>query len=172
MRFVREILTLVGIAVFILGAGVGAFAASPALGSLSVTLTIEADCLVASGTVLSFGTHGVLSADLAASANLSITCTPSTAYQIALDAGANESTPNDVTTRRMKANTSDYVGYQLYKELAHTNVWGDTGGARVSGTGTGSAVTHTVYGVVPVTSPPVAFPAGNYSDTVAVTVTF
>lgn len=122
--------------------------------------------------ILSFGTHGVLSADLAATADLSITCTPSTAYQIALDAGANESTSGDVDTRRMKAGASDFIGYQLYKELAHSNVWGDTGAARVSGTGTGSAVTHTVFGVVPVTSPPVAFPAGSYSDTVAVTVTF
>ena len=71
----------------------------------------------------------------------------------------------------MTDGSSNYIGYQLYKETGHTNVWGNTGSARVSGTGTGSEVTHMVYGLVPVSSP-TAYPAGTYNDTVAITVTF
>jgi spore coat protein U-like protein len=153
--------------------GIGAAGAvSPTIGSLSVTLTIISDCQIAAGSTLAFGSHGVLAADLTASADLSITCTPGASYFIALDAGANELTTDDVNTRRMKANASDYIGYQLYKELGHSNVWGNSGSARVAGTGTGSPVVSTVYGVVPVASPPIAYPTGSYSDAVAVTISF
>ena len=52
-------------------------------------------------------------------------CSALTPYTIALNAGANAGTANDVTTRRMKntnaaVTANNYVGYQLYQDAAHT----------------------------------------------------
>lgn len=145
-------------------------AASPTIGSLSVTLTIEDDCVLESGSTLDFGTHGVFASALTGEADLLVTCTAGTDYFIGLGAGANPSTPGDVDTRRMLAGASDYIGYQLYKEDTLTNVWGDSGAERVSATGDGTQQTQTVYGEVPV--PATVPPAGTYSDTVTVTISF
>ena len=62
------------------------------------------------------------------------------------------------------------VNYNMYRDAARTLNWGETDTVdTVDATGTGSAVTHTVYGRVP----PQATPAANtYTDTVTVTVNF
>ena len=65
----------------------------------------------------------------------------------------------------MNAGTN-YVPYELYRNSARTQVWGQTIGTdTASGTGT---TTYQVYGRVP----SLAYPAGNYSDTVLVTVDY
>jgi spore coat protein U-like protein len=139
-------------------------------GSLDVQMTIVADCHVAAGTVLNFGSQGALVADVDDEADLSITCTPGTSYTVGLDAGANAGTPGDVDTRRMKNGTSNFAEYQLYLANDRTTAWGETAGVdTVSATGTGSAQTFPVYGRVPAQTTP---SAGLYQDTVTVTMTF
>ena len=81
-------------------------------------------------------------------------CSALTPYTISLNAGANASTANDVTTRRMKntnaaVTANNYVGYQLYQDAAHTLVWGATTGTNTqAGIGTGLAVPYIVYGQI------------------------
>jgi spore coat protein U-like protein len=59
-----------------------------------------------------------------------------------------------------------------------SSVWGDgsagtsTQGGSGAGLGIGSAITHTVYGELPNTDNNQNAPAGNYSDTVTVTVEY
>jgi len=62
------------------------------------------------------------------------------------------------------------LGFQLYSDSAHTQVWGNTIGTNtVTGTGTGTAQTLTVYGRVPQQSTPAA---GTYTSTITATITF
>ena len=148
----------------------GTVDAATATGNLSVTATVSGTCTLTTSPV-AFGTYDPASGtDDTATGTVTVTCTSGTGYTVSLDAGANETTPNDITTRRMKANTSDYLPYKLYQDSGLTTEWGDTGGAILTGqTGNGSAQAIDVYGVV-VKNQYVA--AGSYVDTVVVTVTY
>lgn len=144
--------------------------AATAIGNLSVTATVSGTCTLTTSPV-AFGTYDpAAGTDDTATGTVTVTCTSGTGYTVSLDAGANETTPGDITTRRMLANTSDFLPYQLYQESGHTTAWGDTGGAILTGqTGNGSAQAIDVHGVI-VKNQYVA--AGSYVDTVVVTVTY
>jgi spore coat protein U-like protein len=158
------------IAAFAVVLASSAEAASPTTGSLGVQITIEADCQLAAGTTLNFGTRGALVANVDQSADLSITCTPSTTFNVGLNAGANPTSAGNVNGRRME-NGGSYVSYQLYSDSGYGTVWGNTIGSNtVASTGTGSAQTFTVYGRVPPQATPAA--GATYSDTITVTMTF
>lgn len=151
-----------------------AFAATTTA-NLSVTATVNATCSVVTTTV-AFGVYNPASATPTdASGAVTVTCTSGTTYTIALDAGANPSTPGNATTRRMKANTADFLPYTLYLDSGHATIWGDgTNGTSVnpttgSFTGDGSAQGQTVYGRVAINQ---YVAAGSYVDTVVATVTY
>ncbi len=73
--------------------------------------------------------------------------------------------------RRMAAG-ANLLNYNIYTTTARTTVWGDgtSSTSAITGTGSGTAQSVTVYGRV--TSGQTSVPAGSYSDTVAVTVTY
>ena len=73
---------------------------------------------------------------------------------------------------RMRSAASNYITYELYRDAARTQRWGNTPGTDTSdGTGAGesSPLTQTVYGRVP---PQATAPAGAYTDIVTVTLTY
>lgn len=151
--------------------------AMPAMAVSTVTNTFQAKIVIqntcavnlTAPTDLDFGTQGVLSANIDNQSTITFTCTSGATYNIGLNAGANASVANDVTTRRMTDGSSHYVSYQMYTSSGRTgSQWGNTTDTQ-SGTGTGTAQTTTVYGRVPPQATP---PAGNYADTVTVTVTY
>ncbi|MGH7452609.1 MAG: Csu type fimbrial protein, partial [bacterium] len=74
-----------------------------------------------------------------------------------------------VTTRQMKAGSA-LINYSLFSNSGRTMNWGDTVGTdTVSGTGTETAQSLTVYGRIP----PQATPSpGTYNDTIVVTLTY
>ena len=134
-----------------------------------IVLENACDVTTTAPTELNFGTRGVLNANFDQTSTISVTCTSGAAYNIGLDAGVNESTLDDVTTRRM-ANGSNYVSYNIYSNSGRSAVWGNTVSTNtVAGTGSGSAQALTVYGRVPSQATPAA---GTYTDTVTVTVTY
>lgn len=98
-----------------------------------------------------------------------LTCTNHTAWNIGLNNGLYASG----STRRMRQGTTGnytYVSYEMYRDSSRSIRWGNTVGTdTLSGTGTGSAQTLTIYGRVPSPQTP---PAGNYSDTVTITITY
>lgn len=153
--------------------------ALPAMASSTVTNTFQAKIVIqntcavnlTAPTDLDFGTQGVLSANVDNTSTITLTCTNGAAYNVGLDAGANPSTAGLVSTRRMTDGSSHYVAYQMYTASGRTGAqWGYTIGTDTqTGTGTGAAQTMTVYGRVPPQTTP---PAGNYADTVTVTVTY
>lgn len=151
--------------------GIGLAASLPAAAT-DLTTTFQARivilnaCTALSASTLDFGSQGVLSADVDQTSTINVTCTTDAPYTVKLDAGANAGTPGDVDTRRMTDGT-DFVSYNLYSDASGGAVWDNTTG--VSRNGTGSQEAITVHGRVPAQTTP---PAGTYTDTVTVTLTY
>ncbi len=157
------------------GAAIAAFAAQPALAatattSLGTSATVTSNC-VASTTAVAFGNVNVTSgANTDATGGLSVTCTSGTAWSASAGVGAG--TGASLAVRKMTSG-SNLLNYALYTETTRTTIWGDgVGGTTglITGTGDGSAQASTIYARVP--SGQTTLPAGSYSDTVAVTVTY
>lgn len=158
--------------------------AAPALAAdtttFNVRIIITKACTITAATATDVDFGSVLSTSTTATnAQGSITaqCTAQTPYTIALNAGANPGTANDVTTRRMKhvdgtLTANNFVGYQLFSNSTRTQVWGSTSGTNtVAGVGNGANQPYPVYGQV--ANPSVNNAAtGNYLDTVTATITY
>ncbi|MDK9697151.1 MAG: spore coat U domain-containing protein [Siculibacillus sp.] len=141
--------------------------AATATGTLGVTLTIAATCTVTGGT-MAFGTQGVLTSAINQTATISVVCTNSTNYTVGLDQGTFGSS---VTARKMHSTTTGAdVDYSLYSDGGRTTNWGNTSGSWVSGTGTGTSQSLTIYGQIPAQTTPA--PAADYTDSVTITVTY
>jgi spore coat protein U-like protein len=141
--------------------------ASTSTGTFTATVTLQANCQVISTNTLNFGTQGVVTANIDASASFAVQCTNTTPYNVSLDAGT---TSGGTITTRLMTSGSATVSYKMYSNASHTANWGNTIGTdTVSGTGNGSSQTLTVYG----RAPPQATPApATYNDTVTVTLTY
>jgi spore coat protein U-like protein len=87
--------------------------------------------------------------------------------------GANKLTGSttSVPKRAMKTagETPQTLAYHLYRDSDRTAVWGNTDATGEGLTGTGSAVTTTVYGAITKSQ---TVSAGTFTDTVAVTITY
>jgi spore coat protein U-like protein len=150
----------------------GPSAATTATGSFQVTANVVSACAV-SASVLNFGSSiDPLSAGtpLDGSSTISVQCTNTTPYAVALNAGGNAGGASNFTARAMR-NGSNSMGYQLYIDSARSTVWGDgtASSSTVSGTGSGSTQSLSLYGRVPSLAGAVP---GLYSDTVTVTITY
>jgi spore coat protein U-like protein len=153
--------------------------ASTATANLNVTATVINNCLI-STTAVAFGVYDPISAQastaLTGTGALTVTCTKGAAATITLGQGSYAASgSSDGTPRRQMKSASTfqgapvYLGYTLYSDNAHTALWGNTAstGAAYNGTGISSSVN--VYGSI---SAAQNVPAGSYSDTVVVTITF
>lgn len=161
--------TTVGIAAMLALSVPGAAAAETASSSLGVTATVTENCTVSTAPV-AFGSVNTLSGgNVDATGGVTVTCTNGTPWVASASAGTG--TGASLTTRRM-ASGANLLNYSLYTDSARTSVWGDGTAttANVSNTGSGSAQTFTVYGRV--LSGQASAPAGSYSDTVSVTISY
>jgi spore coat protein U-like protein len=145
--------TLVAALALLLAAWPLAGVAGSNTGNLNVSASIAGNCIVNTGTM--------------ATGSISVTCTQNAPVTIALNTGLNP-THASGTTRAM-ANSTYYLSYELYTSSARTTVWNTSN--TVSATGTGSAQTVSVYGTIPAGQGS-AQPAGSYTDTVGITLTF
>jgi spore coat protein U-like protein len=132
---------------------------------------VSASCSISASNV-DFGTAGSLASAVIASGSLSVTCTNSAPYTIAMNAGS--TTGNTIAARKMSLGGvgAGVVSYQLYRDsnTPPTTLWGDgTTGAVYTGSGTGGAQTIPVYGQVPAQTTPAP---GTYQDTITATITF
>lgn len=159
----HSVIHLTALALLTCLTGTPAAYAATATTTFNVTATVPTSCSVSAGGDLAFGSYS--GTQLAATTTVSVTCTSGGSYTVGLDDGANFSTPN----RRMLHGTVDYLNYELYKEVGLTNRWGSAGGELVSGTGSGSAQSLTVYGKLLAGQTLIA---GSYTDLITVTVTY
>lgn len=146
-------------------------------GQLGVRIVIESSCDISgatggtlTGALLDFGTHSLLqsaiNADTTTSAQpLQVLCTPDARYTLTFGQGLHASgTPPQ--NRRMASGT-DFIPYELFSDAQRSTALGSIGPRDA----TGSLETITVYGRVPA-QPGAAPPAGTYTDTVVVTLSF
>ena len=152
---------------------VPAFAqAASAANTFQVQATLTSACTV-SGATLNFGASIdplATATPLDATSTLSVVCTNTTPYTVALNAGSNAGGASNFGARAMKSG-SNLLGYQLYSDTGRSTVWGDgtASSSTSAGTGSGSTQTLTIYGRLP--SLANAIP-GAYTDTVTVTVSY
>jgi spore coat protein U-like protein len=133
--------------------------------TFTATATIAPKCNV-SAQDINFGSQGLLQANVDASGQLTVTCTPGTAYNIGLDGGNAGAGPSG----RLMSVAGRSISYNLYRDTARSLVWGTTIGTNTAGgTGTGAAQLFSVFGRVPPQTTPAA---GVYKDLITVTVTY
>jgi spore coat protein U-like protein len=157
------------IACLVLGALALPAALAPAAtktAKFNVTATVQSDCTV-TATNLAFGTVGILEGNVDATSTITITCTPNTAYTLGLNEGT---TAGSTVDARFMSNGAARLGFQLYSDSQHTQIWGITDGVNtVGGTGTGQASDYTVYGRIPSQATPAT---GNYITEITATITY
>jgi len=133
---------------------------------MNVTATVLEVCELGTITDTDFGdlTPGSL-VDKPGTGTIQWRCSDGTTADITIDDGGNGD-------RTMDGPGSDKIAYELYKEAAHNNVWGDTAplDLGVTGNGMSSFTTETVYGEV-LHADYVDALEGSYSDIVTVQIT-
>ncbi len=151
-------------------AGPGSNDVSVGHSGTTATVTNSCSIAIASATELNFGSTATLASAIDQTSSISLSCPGSTSWRIGLNNGANASG----TQRRMTNGTSNYIAYELYRDSARTQRWGnDTAGGTDTASGSGSGQANptmlTVYGRVAAQA---AQPPGAYADTVTVTLTY
>jgi spore coat protein U-like protein len=164
--FLRRAL-LLGLRLAAVASAAGAAQAATTTATFQSQITIVATCSIVSTNTLDFGSAGLLSANVDATATFSVQCTNTTPYNIGLNAGT---TAGGTTTTRLMTSGAATVSYQMFSDAGRITNWGNTVGTdTVPATGNGSAQSYTLYGRVPVQTTPA--PA-TYTDTVTLTVTY
>ena len=136
--------------------------------SFSVSVTLQASCIV-SATNIYFGTVGLLTNNIDTTGTISVTCTSTTPYKIALSYG-NGVGAGTGRARYTPGPNGSQISYNLYSDSGRSSIWGSNLGVdTVNSTGTGADQDFTIYARVP---PQTTQPAGTYSDTIVVTVNY
>jgi spore coat protein U-like protein len=145
-----------------------AYAAGSDTDSFEVTATVLASCEVTASD-LAFGDYDPVAATpLDAETTLSVTCTNGTAYDVGMSVG--DGSGASMAQRRMtNSGGSQTLNYVLYQDDQRAVLWGNTGADRLSGIGDGTPDTIDVYGRIPMQQ---TAPAGDYADTIIVTVSW
>jgi len=156
-------------AVVLLAAAPLVDASSTATGTFTVQAVINAACNV-SATTLNFGAYNPASATvLSGTSTINVYCTGGSPYTTALNVGSGGGT---FATRTLSSG-GNTLNFNLYRDAAYSQVWGDGTASTytVAGTGSGllTANTVTVYGEIPISQDK---PVGTYTSTITVTVTY
>jgi spore coat protein U-like protein len=150
--------------------GGGLAFAQTATTNLGVSADVTNNCTIAAAPALTVGNYNVLSPTaLTPTATLAVTCTAGAVATIALDPGANG--VHAIGTTRAMADGMNYLSYELHSDAGLSTVWGNTVDTDVveAAAPSTTAVDYTVYASVPAQQ---SVPAGTYTDSVAVTVSF
>jgi spore coat protein U-like protein len=157
------------VAAALLAAMPGAAWAGSQSAPMAVSANVTANCTITAGNLAFGNVNAVSGSNYDATATLSIACTSGSGWSAAANLGGGPSAT--FATRRMTngANTLDYT---IYTDSGRNTVWGDgtSSSSMLTGTGNGSTQSVTVYGRVP--SGQTTVPAGSYSDSVTVTITY
>lgn len=138
---------------------------SAAVSSAGVYAMFANTCTILTATDLQFGAVGTLNVAHMQTSTIQLRCPTGTVWRVGLDNGLHA-----LATARRMAGPGGHVTYELYRDTARTQRWGNTVGTDTSqGTGTNSTQILTVFGLVPAQASP---GAGAYSDTIRITLTF
>ncbi|HEX8216858.1 MAG TPA: spore coat U domain-containing protein [Allosphingosinicella sp.] len=157
----------------VIGACAAAFATPAAAGTqgtgLGVSANVTANCSVVANPV-DFGDIDTLdSTAVLGSGSVDVTCTNGTGWTATADIGGGSGATFASRRLTFGGNT---LNYTLYRDAARSQVWGDGTNSTftVTGSGSGSQQSFNVYGRLP--GGQSSAPAGLYTDTVNVTITY
>ncbi|WP_406232241.1 spore coat U domain-containing protein [Isoptericola jiangsuensis] len=138
--------------------------------TLTATATVNPACGAYVTAPMNFGVNtGTVVANIDRTAVFSLTCVNRSPFQIGLDNGTHADGSGN---RRMRVGSGALLPYELYRDAARTQRWGNVlNSTTASGTGTGAAQNLTIYGRVPPAAG-TSTPPGAYSDTITVTITY
>ncbi len=131
--------------------------------AFQVSTSVPGTCTV-TAVELDFGAYHGSQSDQVSS--ITVACLKGTPYQIGLDNGIHYRPPNRRLKHRTRAN---YLIYELYRDAARTERWGNDDASSVQMISDGTAQLANVYGRVPAGQ---TGPTGSYSNTTTVTVNF
>lgn len=156
----------VGLAALAVSAAVDA---TTTTGSFTVQAVINSACNV-SATTLNFGTYNPANASaLTGTSTISVYCTSGSAYTTSLNVGSGGGT----FAARTLSSGGNTLDFNLYRDAAYSQIWGDGTASTYTVTGTGSGLltanTITVYGQIPISQDK---SAGTYTSTITVTVSY
>jgi spore coat protein U-like protein len=148
--------------------------AGTATSNVDVTATVVANCTITTTQAVAFGNYDPVSANAAtpkdATGTLSVTCTNGSSAAIGLSQGNNAAMGStDAAPLRRMLSGGNFLSYDLYRDSARTQLWGQDVTVDLEITGTGTAASQTIYGRIPAGQNK---PAGAYADVVVATVTF
>jgi spore coat protein U-like protein len=172
MRTASLALALAGV----FSAGSAFAGASPQTGTLNVSASVAASCVVVGGN-MNFGAYDPSGTNFAApldvDGSLQIRCTKGTVAHVWLGQGANPNGGSCSAPVRQMASGAERLQYDLYRTAARTAAvtWGCTAATEALYTSAASNVngTMTVFGRVPQAQD---VSAGSFADTVSIDITF
>ena len=121
-------------------------AQSIAKSELAISMVITSECQIGTVNDLSFGQTTGQSTPIDQTASFDVRCSAETPFTVGIDQG---STANATQRYLTGLNTSLQVPYQLFRDEARTQTWGNDAETRLSASGTGSNQAIMVYGRVP-----------------------
>lgn len=133
--------------------------------NMSVSASVSSVCSV-DATPLAFG-EVATSGTTDGTSTVNVTCTGGGAYTVGLGNGL-----HNVVAQRNLQSGANLLAYELFKEVGHTNRWGDAGAELVSGTGNDAEQSLTVYGQIAAGQTLVSGNGTPYTDTILVTLTY
>jgi spore coat protein U-like protein len=143
----------------------GHVAAATAKGTFGVSVIVQSACTT-SASPMRFGTYN--GAMVNATSTISVRCTQSTPYNVALSEGLAPGAT--VENRKMIGPGAALLAYTLRPGDSKLRNWGTRIGVdTVAGTGSGSLQTHSVLGLIPAGQ---EVQDGAYADTITVTVSY
>ena len=131
--------------------------------NFEIDTNYENSCVLNNMPDLNFGQVSDLNHSVSSSTSISLLCPTNTTWRVSLDNGLNY----NGSTRRMR-NGNQYIPYGLYRSADLSQPWESTGDSQ--GTGTSGMQQISIYGKVPAQA--LIIPAGDYVDTVTVTLTY
>ena len=142
--------------------------AQQSTGVMEVSATVTESCSV-TASPMTFQLRNKPGSTATAQASVALECTGQTAYDVALDSGANAL---GESRRMADANSGRTLGYEIYSDSARSSRWGDrTGMDTVSGIADSDGrAEHMAYGAIAPTDGKLS--AGTYTDAIVVTVNF
>jgi len=137
---------------------------------ITTTLVVTNDCTTITAPNISFGSAPLVGSFNAVSQSINVICTKGSTYTVGLSNGSHA-----VGTQRYMTSGSNQLAYEIYKN-ATTSRWGPTGTERVASTSangiTSDGLTRTFNYTARILTTQTTPPAGNYSDSVVVDLSF
>lgn len=134
-------------------------------GTVTVHGTAEQSCSIINSPSLTLDFSGV--SDATSNFNVDIVCNSGLNWTATIDGGGNAN-----GELRRAASGADYIAYRLYSDAGMTAELGAVTSNTINGTATGATDTIDVYAKVALADNNPLPPAGTYSDTLNVTISW